>query len=170
MLLLICLLTAAVFAVWFAAGRREGETLRLTCDGEVIAQSSLRSLERGEKEDAVSGKVRYCLLLYTEKSVSCTWYEVRPDLAATVPEGSSYNLLAVSESGVSMEAADCPDQICVHHISIRSGGESIICLPHKLAVEILGGTEEEILDEMAKAESVRKKLWNEGRHGHEADG
>ena len=162
-LLLLCLLAAAVFAVWFAAGRREGRTLRLTCDGEVIVQSSLQKLESGKK-------ARYCLLLYTEEGVSCTWYEARPDLASAVPEENSYNLLTVSEAGVSMEAADCPDQICVHHISIRNGGESIICLPHKLVVEILGETEEETLDGIAKAESVSKNLWNERRYGHETNG
>ena len=144
--------------------------LRLTCDGKVIAQSSLRDVERDEKKDAASQRVRYCLLLYTEEGVSCTWYEVRPDLASAVPAESSYNLLSVAESGVSMEAADCPDQICVHHISIRSGGESIICLPHKLVVEILGGTEAETLDSMVKAERVGKHLRNEGRYEHEADG
>lgn len=169
-MLLICLLTAAVFAVWFAARRREGGTLRLTCDGEAIFESTLRKLERGEEEDAVSERVRYCLLLYTEEGISCTWYEARPDLVTAVPEGGSYNLLAVSASGVSMEAADCPDQICVHHIPIRSGGESIICLPHKLAVEILGETEEETPDGIAKAESVSKNVRNEGRRGHETDG
>ncbi|MDE7177300.1 MAG: NusG domain II-containing protein [Lachnospiraceae bacterium] len=168
--LVLCLLVAAVFAIGYAAGRREGGTLRITCDGEVIVQSSLQKLERNEKEDAVSEKVRYCLLLYTEERVSFVWYEVRPDLLSTVPEGISYNLLAVSESGVSMVAADCPDQICVHHIPITGGGESIICLPHKLAVEILGGTETETLDGMVKAESVSKNLRKEGRHDHEKDG
>ena len=169
-LLLLCLLTAVVFAVWFAVGRREGGTLRLTCDGEVIFQSTLQKLEMGEEEDAASESVRYCLLLHTEENVSCTWYEVRPDLAFAVPEGSSYNLLAVAASGISMEAADCPDQICVHHIPIRGGGESIICLPHKLVVEILGETEAETPDGMVKAEYVGKNLRNEGWHGHETDG
>lgn len=169
-MLLIGLLTAAVFAVWFSAGRREGRTLRLTYEGELIFQGTLRKLERSEEVDAVSERVRYCLLLYTEEGVSCTWYEVRPNLSSAVPAGSSYNLLVVSESSVSMEAADCPDQICVHHIPIRSGGESIICLPHKLAVEIVGETEEETLDGIVKAENGSKNIWNEGRRSHETDG
>lgn len=169
-MLLLCLLAAAVFAIGYAAGKREGGILRITCDGEVIVQSSLRILERSEKENAVSGKKRYCLLFYTEENVSCAWFEVRPDLASEVPEGISYNLLAVSETGISMEAADCPDQICVHHIPITGGGESIICLPHRLVVEILGGMETETLDGMVKAESVSKTVWDEGRHSHETDG
>lgn len=147
-MLLLCLLAAAVSAAGYAAGRREGGTLRITCDGKVIDQSSLRQPERSEKEEAVSEKVRYCLLLYTEENVSCAWYEGKPDLASAVPEGSSYNLLSVSDGVVRMEAADCPDQICVHHIPITGGGESIICLPHKLAVEILGGTGSRTLDGM----------------------
>ncbi|CCZ53222.1 putative uncharacterized protein [Clostridium sp. CAG:75] len=35
-----------------------------------------------------------------------------------------------------MKKADCPDKICVHHKGIRSNGETIICLPHKVIVTI----------------------------------
>ena len=38
-----------------------------------------------------------------------------------------------------MEAADCRDQICVRHRAVSAVGESIICLPHKLVVEITTG-------------------------------
>lgn len=135
-LLLLCLFAAAAFALWFAVGRKEGGILLLTCDGEVVDRSSLREFSGNRKEKAALEKVRYCLLLYTEEGVLCEWYDAEPDLPSTVPEGISYNLLSVSSSGVFMEAADCPDQICVHHIPIMRDGESIICLPHRLAVEI----------------------------------
>lgn len=137
-LLLFCFFAAAAFAVWFAVGRREGRTLLISCDGEVVGRSSLREFDGYEKKGTASEKERYCLLIYTVEGVSCEWYDAEPDLSSTVPEGISYNLLSVSSSGVSMEAADCRDQICVHHIPIMREGESIICLPHRLAVEIRG--------------------------------
>ena len=35
--------------------------------------------------------------------------------------------------------ADCPDQLCVKQGKISRGGQSIICLPNKLVIEIEGG-------------------------------
>lgn len=52
------------------------------------------------------------------------------------PEGG-YNILSVSKEGVSMQEADCPDRLCVKHRRISKGGESIICLPHQLVIEIV---------------------------------
>ncbi len=128
---------------WSSLSREDGQTLRISCDGQIVEEVSLAQIRQhglaGTGRDSAAETVRYCLLLNVNGHVSCEWYETKPDLVTTVSEGSSYNLLTVSEAGVSMEAADCPDQICVHHIPIKGGGESIICLPHKLVVEIRGG-------------------------------
>ena len=55
-----------------------------------------------------------------------------------LPDGS-YNLLVISGGYADVIEASCPDQICVHHNRIRYSGESIVCLPNKLIVEIKGG-------------------------------
>lgn len=133
------LLLALGSFVWLAANRKEGQVLRISCDGRTVAEAPL---PRDWPQAAAAkgrGAARYCLILYGTEGVSCEWYETRPDPALAVPGDVSYNLLAVSGSGVSMEAADCRDQICVRHIPVTDSGESIICLPHKLVVEILGG-------------------------------
>ena len=36
-----------------------------------------------------------------------------------------------------MTDADCPDKICVNHATISDVGESIVCLPHRVVVEIV---------------------------------
>lgn len=46
------------------------------------------------------------------------------------------NTLCIAERNVWLEEADCPDQICVRTGKIRCAGQSIICLPHKVVVEI----------------------------------
>lgn len=164
------LLLALGSLVWFAVGRKDGQTLRISCDGQVIVNVPMpqdRLRKTAGKDD---GAARYCLLLYREDGVSCEWYEASPDLASAVPAGGSYNLLAVCGERVWMEAADCRDQICVHHIPITGGGESIICLPHKLVVEIVGGTDEETLDGVAETEKADGMVWNKGRRSHETDG
>ncbi len=169
----ICLVVFFLFLalgcfILFAAGRTDGQVLRISYDGQALTEVPLPQTQ-AQKTEADNGTARYCLILY-EEGASCEWYEVRPDLASAVPEGGSYNLLAVSASGVTMEAADCRDQICVHHIPITGGGESIICLPHKLVAEIAGGAPTETPDGLVKAENANGVVPKERRPGHETDG
>ncbi len=149
-LMAFLLLFALGSFVWSAVGRKDGQTLRISYDGQIIADVPLSRLQPQKPAGEDNGTVRYCLLLYSEEGASCEWYEADADLDSLVSEGSSYNLLAVSGERVWMKAADCRDQICVHHIPISGGGESIICLPHRLAVEIRGDAAGETPDGMVK--------------------
>ena len=54
------------------------------------------------------------------------------------------NRLIIEDGQVDMIEADCPDQICVEHISISKNKETIVCLPNKVIVEIVGGKDAEI--------------------------
>lgn len=47
-----------------------------------------------------------------------------------------YNVVVIKNNEVYVKEADCPDKICVDHKKISNIGETIICLPHKLVVEI----------------------------------
>ncbi|WP_408072616.1 NusG domain II-containing protein [Butyrivibrio sp. JL13D10] len=55
-----------------------------------------------------------------------------------LPDGN-YNILIISDGYARVVEASCPDKICVHHSPIRYQGETIVCLPNKLVVEIKGG-------------------------------
>ncbi len=154
---------------WSVSGRKDGQTLRISYDGQMVADVSWSQLRVQNRTGESSGTVRYCLLLYSGEDVSCQWYEAGGDFGSLLSEGNGYNLLAVSGERVWMEAADCRDQICVHHIPITGGGESIICLPHKLAVEIVAGADEASADGMAKAKKADETARNEGRRGYEKD-
>ena len=48
------------------------------------------------------------------------------------------NIIVVEAGKVSMQAADCPDGLCVGQGTIEKTGQSIICLPNKLLVHIDG--------------------------------
>lgn len=50
------------------------------------------------------------------------------------------NTLEIADGTVRITAADCPDGICVHHRAICRAGESIICLPHRVTVTVMGGS------------------------------
>lgn len=55
-----------------------------------------------------------------------------------------YNKLIIEDGQAYMEEADCPDKICIMHAKIHYDHEAIICLPHELVVEIIGGKGQEI--------------------------
>lgn len=54
------------------------------------------------------------------------------------------NYLIIKDGQADMIEANCPDQICVDHISISKNKETIVCLPNKVIVEIVGGEDVEI--------------------------
>lgn len=57
-----------------------------------------------------------------------------------IPIGKT-NRLVIKDGEADMIEADCPDQICVKHKSISKNKESIVCLPNKVIVEVVGGDE-----------------------------
>ncbi len=56
----------------------------------------------------------------------------------------SFNHFSISGGYVQMDEASCPDQICVKHAHIRYAKESIVCLPNKVVIEIVGGEKSDI--------------------------
>lgn len=52
-----------------------------------------------------------------------------------VPGGS--NTFYIKDGAVSMTEADCHDKVCVTMKSISRVGETIVCLPHKLVLEVV---------------------------------
>lgn len=65
-------------------------------------------------------------------------------------EGVQTNLLRIADEKVEMEWADCPDQICVKHRMISCVGETIVCLPNKVVVSIIGSEEPAFIDSIAR--------------------
>ena len=59
-------------------------------------------------------------------------------------EDGGYNLIMIQDGYVRVTDADCPDKLCVKQRSISKNGESIICLPHKLVVQITSGKESDL--------------------------
>ncbi len=46
------------------------------------------------------------------------------------------NILVIKDGKASIGEADCPDKICVETRAVSYVGETIVCLPHKLVIEI----------------------------------
>ena len=56
------------------------------------------------------------------------------------------NQIRIEEGTVYMEEADCPGQDCVKQGKISGSGQSIVCLPNKVTVEIRAGGQQELDD------------------------
>ena len=90
-----------------------------------------------EKRSGVNGdNSLYCC------SVQPGTYVLTEDRRIEINHGT--NILEIKNGEASMIEADCPDQICVHEKAISADGESIICLPNKIVVEVESDKESEL--------------------------
>lgn len=56
------------------------------------------------------------------------------------------NICEIKDGKVNMIEADCPDQLCIRQGSIHIQGESIVCLPNRVVLEITGNDKDDQLD------------------------
>ena len=66
-------------------------------------------------------------------------YALSEDRTVRIEGERGYNLLVIENGEAWLAEADCPNLLCVKTGRIRYAGQSIVCLPHKLAVRIMGG-------------------------------
>ena len=102
---------------------------------------------------AVSGlAVSYCqksegdTIRITIDGVLYGEYSLAQNQTVTMEEVLGYNRLVIENGSAYMAEADCPDKYCVDHKPICRGGETIICLPHRLVVEVTGTRDARQLD------------------------
>lgn len=99
--------------------------------------------------------IAFGIVLLTKEEGATVVIKVNGDVYQTVPlnedrtiiigdETSDYNIVEIKNSYVTMTEANCPDKICVKHNRIHYSHESIVCLPHKVVVEIQGGEKNEV--------------------------
>ncbi|WP_167956613.1 NusG domain II-containing protein [Anaerosporobacter faecicola] len=67
--------------------------------------------------------------------------------------GGGTNTVVVKNGSVFVQDADCPDRYCVKHKKIKADTETIVCLPNKMVIEIVGSKNDKSsiqLDEFAQ--------------------
>lgn len=72
-------------------------------------------------------------------------YPLDKNQEITAEHGEWINIAVIENGSVFMREANCPDQYCVLHKKITKTNDPIVCLPHRLVVEIVrksGGTME----------------------------
>lgn len=63
-------------------------------------------------------------------------YSLDKDRTIEIKSSKGKNILIIKDGKVEMKEADCPDKYCVKQGKIKNVGETIVCLPHKVVVEI----------------------------------
>lgn len=53
-------------------------------------------------------------------------------------EDGSLNVIRVEDGAVFMEEANCRDGLCIRQGKMRNGAKTIVCLPHKVVVQLKG--------------------------------
>lgn len=60
-----------------------------------------------------------------------------------IETASGTNTLVIENGQAYVSEADCPDRLCAKMGRISKNGENIVCIPHKLVIQISGGEEKE---------------------------
>ena len=66
-------------------------------------------------------------------------YPLDTDAEICIGDDESYNILVIKDGSAAITKASCPDKLCVNQGKINYDGQSIICLPNKVVVEVQGG-------------------------------
>ena len=81
-------------------------------------------------------------------------YPLENDIDVEVRRDGHLNIVSIKDKKVYMEYSDCRNQICVHTGEITRPGDTIVCLPNYVIVEITGseggGDEDDSVDVIAK--------------------
>lgn len=77
-------------------------------------------------------------VLVTADGTEVGRYPLDEDRTVTIGE-EDYNVLEIRDGAAAVTEANCGDHTCVRTGQIRRAGETIICLPHRLVVKIIGG-------------------------------
>lgn len=64
-------------------------------------------------------------------------YSLAEDRIIEVNENGNYNRIQIKDGKAFMEEADCPDGYCKRQGKISGHTQTIVCLPHKLVVEVI---------------------------------
>ena len=66
-------------------------------------------------------------------------YSLMEDRTIQIDKNGHHNTVSIKDGSVSMISSDCPGQDCVHQHSVSVSGETIVCLPNRVVLEITGG-------------------------------
>ena len=81
-------------------------------------------------------------------------YPLDSDNEIEIERDGHRNVVVINDNTVHMDYSDCKNQVCVNTGKISKAGETIVCLPNYVIVEIVsseeGGEDDEAIDAIVK--------------------
>lgn len=63
-------------------------------------------------------------------------YPLDEDITVEISSDYGTNVLVIKDGLAFVEAATCPDKICVSHKPILRDGETVVCLPNRVVISV----------------------------------
>lgn len=70
-------------------------------------------------------------------------YSINSNEEINIKTENGYNVVKIHDYGVEITEASCPDKVCIDSGFITKPSESIVCLPNKINIKIIGINEKE---------------------------
>lgn len=83
-------------------------------------------------------------------------YALSKDQTIEVKNGDFYNKVRIEDGKAYMKEANCPDSYCEEQGKISGHTQTIVCLPHKLVVEVLDNGEADTSDSEEVPDTIAK--------------
>lgn len=78
-------------------------------------------------------------VVITQNGKEIAKYALNEDRQISIPyQENQYNVLVIQDQKAYISSATCPDQLCVKQRSISKVNETLVCLPNKMVVKVIG--------------------------------
>jgi len=94
------------------------------------------------KEKALNYNKKYVEIIVDGNEHSKYVLDDKIDKEIKVEVDEGYNIIHIHDGQVIVEESNCDNQLCVRKGVIEEPGELIVCLPHKVVVQITGTQED----------------------------
>ena len=79
-------------------------------------------------------------------------YPLNEDKEIVLEDPGQYNKVVIKNGKAYMKEANCRDQICVHMKEINVDGETIVCLPNRVYIEVVDKSDNDGIDKVNRWE------------------
>ncbi len=135
--LAVCLVLWGAYGVQGIPGVGQGAPAQDATDGS--ATQTLQT-DAGSSGQAVDAGVADVIAGYAVIQNTEGFYQALPldeDATVTVESALGTNVVEVRDGQVRVREADCSNQTCVNQGWVSGQGQTIVCLPHKLTVQLV---------------------------------
>ncbi len=103
----------------------------------LLAMICLLGIKCGQKEGT------YIVVCVDGEEVASYSMDINQNLQIIGVNGGT-NELVIEDGEAYLLDASCPDLLCVHQGRIKYQGETIVCLPNRVVIKVIGGEEAEV--------------------------